>query len=195
MSNKGRTVGLFSFGNTKLPRTTAIFNMSSATDCRASRKGLCQLKNINKCYARKAEIQYPPVLPFRRRQEEFWSKCTAHSFISKLLECSRTIPITHLRLNEAGDFKTQRCVGKAVKIAKILKDRYDITTYCYTARIDLDFTKRGPLVINGSNFMVDNKYSITYTDIKQGEPKCIMNCRLCDLCAQKGRKVIKVKLH
>jgi hypothetical protein len=55
-------------GNRKIPKSTAIFNMSSALNCPSKKLGLCKAASQGaKCYARKAEILYPQVLPYRER--------------------------------------------------------------------------------------------------------------------------------
>ena len=65
---------LIATGNKKLPTTTAIFNMGSATDCPSLKKGLCTAVTEKKvtCYALRPENFRPLVLPYRRRQEKYW---------------------------------------------------------------------------------------------------------------------------
>ena len=85
--------GLVKAGNKKLPKTTAIFNMGSATDCPALKKGMCQAFARNPqgkmklvCYAKKAEVQYyTMVLPYRRRQEKYWKDHSAEDFAISFL--------------------------------------------------------------------------------------------------------------
>ena len=79
---------LLSDGNIKVSNTTAIFNMSSATDCPSLKLGLCKaiFNGKHVCYAKKAEREFrPEVLPYRRRQEEFWQKVTAEEFVAQFL--------------------------------------------------------------------------------------------------------------
>ncbi len=192
-------MSLFSFGNTKLPKTTAIFNITPARDCPSQKLGLCQLKDAKKCYALKAERMYKQVIPFRERQKLFWENCTIDEFVNELNKCKKKV--THLRLNESGDFRNQDDVEKANKIAEKLRV-IGIVTYCYTARKDLDFSKATTLVVNGSGFMVDNNFSVGYTEDELleyvGTSKmfvCVQNCSICRICTKKGNKFIKIRLH
>ena len=119
-------------GNTKLSSTTAIFSMSSAADCASLKLGLCKAaKQGARCYARKAEILYPLVLPCRKRQSQYWDRITAEEFTYQflLLNACKLKPFNALRFNESGDFKSQACIDKAEKIARVLKT-YGITAYC-----------------------------------------------------------------
>lgn len=58
--------------------------------------------------------------------------------------------ITHLRLNEAGDFRNQEEIRKWNYIASRLWNKHKIKTYTYTHRSDLDFSRAPFLVVNGS---------------------------------------------
>ena len=193
---------LVEVGNLKIPSTTAIFNMSSATDCPSLKLGLCQAvkdgKNV--CYAMKAERSYRPnVLPYRRRQALYWKNISAKDFASQFLLINAIkLPskrFTALRFNEAGDFQTQSQLEKAEQIARYLK-KHNVTVYCYTARRDLDFSVCRDLVINGSGFMVNGSEFRFITDIKdrpKGYAVCPMDCRICNRCQKKGSKVVVLK--
>ena len=64
---------LIQFGNHKLPKSIAIFNMGPAMECPSLNMGLCQAYVGDKCvcYAMKAEIQYcKTVPPYRTRQAQ-----------------------------------------------------------------------------------------------------------------------------
>ena len=182
-------MNVFSFGNKKLPVTTAIFNLCSAHDCPSRKLGLCQLSDPSKCYARKAERLYPKCLPFRNRQKVYWQSVEAFDFVWRLVGARQNI--THLRLNESGDFTTQSDINKAVEIAAILSDM-GIKTYCYTARSDLNFSARGHLVVNGSGFMVDNQFTIEH---KQARYTCPMDCKTCSVCTKTKGLTISVPMH
>jgi hypothetical protein len=152
-------------GNLKIPKTTAIFNMSSATECPSLKLGLCKaivlkkklmelgrLEEKNVCYAVKSERDYrPAVKPYRDRQETFWKEISAEAFVIQfvIINASKRKKFDMIRLNEAGDFHTQACLDKAEKIAKLLS-KFDVTVYCYTSRDDLDYTKRKYLRVNRS---------------------------------------------
>ena len=186
---------LLSAGNMKVPSTTAIFNMSSATDCPSLKLGLCKAMVDGKhvCYAKKSEVgSRPTVLPYRRKQEKFWLGVTAEDFVSQflLINALKVKPFTALRLNEAGDFHSQECVDKAEKIATYLK-RFGIKVYGYTSRDDLDFSKTKNLVVSGSGFIKDgikNEFKIikTKNDKPKGYGICAGDCKICNRCQVRG---------
>jgi hypothetical protein len=192
---------LLSSGNRKLPNTTAIFNMGSATHCPSFHKGLCKALDPNGkvvCYAMKAETPlYPEVLPYRLKQAKFWGKVTAEEFAWQFLciNALKELPYDKLRFNEASDFRTQACVDKAEKIAMYLK-RGGIKTYIYTHRSDLDYTRTKHLVVNGSNFHKEGVPNTFYMveDVKRDKPKgwsvCPMDCKVCDRCSKRGQKIV-----
>lgn len=189
-------------GNIKVPKTTAIFNMSSAKDCPSRKLGLCKAIVDGKCicYAQKSERNNRSfVLPYRRRQEKFWKKIDAENFCVQFLAISitRHKPFTALRFNEAGDFHSQQCVNKAERIARILKP-YGVTCYCYTSRDDLDYSNVKSLVISGSGFKkkgIKNIFKIikNKNDRPKGYGICPMNCHSCDRCLKSGLKTAVVK--
>jgi len=187
---------LFTWGNKKLPKTTAIFNMTSATACPANLLNLCQLAEPDKyCYARKAERMYKNALAHRLRQMDFWSTCSPCSFVTALMEEKKRKHIRKLRFNEAGDFISQNSVVKAETIAKLLYKGYGVETYCYTARSDLDFKSRKFLIINGSGFMIDNNFTIVKRGQSVGKHVCPQNCRLCTWCSERKKRIIYVEMH
>jgi len=190
-------------GNTKVPVTTAIFNMSSAATCPSLHLGLCRAYSpIGKhvCYAKKAEWLYPNALPFRTKQMAYWLSCTAEEFASQFLfvNASKEVPFDALRLNESGDFHTQACIDKADRIACILGN-YKIKVYCYTSRSDLDYSKVRHLIISGSSFEkegISNVFKMV-DDIKdkpRGYGVCKGDCKICTRCLVRGKKTV-VKRH
>jgi hypothetical protein len=195
--------GLLAEGNTKIPTTTAIFNMGSAKECPSLKLGLCAayVNGKHVCYAKKSECEYrPTVLPYRQKQAKFWKSVTADEFIAQflLINALKVKPFTALRFNEAGDFYGQACVDKAEKIATVLK-RYGVTCYCYTSRSDLDFSKAKNLVVSGSGFMKDGiKNEFKIVKVKADKPKgygvCIGDCRKCKRCQVRGLKTVVI-LH
>ena len=124
-------------GNTKIPRSTGIFNMSSATDCPSKKLGLCKAcEQRAKCYAIKSEnTSRPDVLPFRRKQEIYWKSVKAKEFVSEfvLLNALKEAPYQNIRFSEAGDFHGQECVDKMEEIAKMLR-RFGVRVYGYTSK-------------------------------------------------------------
>ncbi|MGD2144668.1 MAG: hypothetical protein PVF54_09355 [Anaerolineae bacterium] len=111
------------------------------------------------CYAASAE-RYHNVRAYRERQQKKWWWFGATSILNCIYKYGLQEKIKALRLNESGDFHKQGDVVEATYLANELY-RLGIVTFCYTARSDLDWSKRGHLVVNGSGFMVDNKYVVT----------------------------------
>ena len=205
---------LLSFGNSKLPKTTAIFNMGPATNCPSKKRGLCEL--CNKCYALKAEKIYPQVLPYRIRQSNYWKLCTAEEFADEFTAIydRKRIKPTLLRFNESGDFCTQECYYKANEIAKILKERHNITSYCYTHRTDLIYYNSGQsLQVLKSGHKANDYLSLKYIAVPKIDPLeikrnnqtknlpqdkqyiCPADCKKCNLCSTLKAGTIFTKIH
>jgi hypothetical protein len=189
-------------GNTKIPKSTAIFNMSSATDCPSLKLDICKACVLGKnfCYAMKSERSYRPnVLPYRRRQQNFWLEATAEEFAFQflLVNSLKPVPFSKLRLNEAGDFHSQACVNKADRIAEILS-KFGIVTYCYTSRSDLNFSKVKYVTVNGSGFKtegIQNEFRMIMKNEAwpKGYAKCPMDCNVCDRCSKKGKDTFVIQ--
>ena len=192
---------LISTGNTKLPKTTAIFNMGPAHGCPSFILGLCRAYNTkgkHVCYALKAETAMrPEVQPHRERQKNFWLTCTAEEFASQflLINAMKELPWNALRFSESGDFWGQPCVDKAERIATILNP-YGIKTYGYTCRSDLDYSNIRNLILSGSGFQKEGITNVflMVEDVKRDRPKgygaCAMDCRICNRCQIRGYKTV-----
>jgi hypothetical protein len=190
--SKSRTqyVGLWSLGNSKLPETTAIFNITSAKDCPSNKLGLCAavIDGKNKCYARQAEYSYPGVLPYRQRQAALWANTTATEYVKLFLSAIGKRKIYALRLNESGDYRSQADVHKAETIARLLSKR-NIIVYGYTSRPDLNFSKLKYLRLIGSGFKKPGIRGI-FKIIKDKSEKprgcgiCPSDCSICNRCLQ-----------
>ena len=187
---------LISSGNIKIPSTTAIFNMSSATDCPSARLGLCKAKLQGaKCYALKSEYSYRPnVLKYRKLQEKYWKNITSKEFVSQfiLINSLKQKPFNLIRFNESGDFHSQECLNKAEEISMMLR-RFGIRCYCYTSRNDLDFSKIKHLVVSGSGFIkkgISNEFKIIgkKEKIPKGYGICKGNCKICKRCTMRNLK-------
>jgi hypothetical protein len=178
-----------SLGNSKLPITTAIFNMTSAKECPSDKLGLCAavIDGKNVCYARKAERMYPQVLPYRTRQAEYWATCSVLDFVHDILACIRPKrPIKALRFNESGDFRSQEDVDKMDEIAAHLSD-YGIKVYGYTSRSDLDYSNVRYLIVNGSGFWKRGIAGIfrifkTEQEVPEDYRTCPADCTKCVRC-------------
>lgn len=190
-------------GNMKLPKSTAIFNLSSATDCLSRRLGLCKAAaQKTKCYALKGELNHCSryVLPYRRAQERFWLFTSAEEFVSQfvMLNSLRKIAFTAIRFCESGDFHGQHDLEKVEKVAKMLR-RFGIRCYCYTSRSDLNFSKIKHLIVSGSNFLkpgIANRFRIVRNlkERMKGESLCKQDCRVCRKCLMHHLKIV-IKNH
>lgn len=191
-------------GNSKLPSTTAIFNMSSAHECPSLKLGLCRAftkdgKHV--CYARKFETaRFPGVQSHRDNQMRFWLTTTAEEFAWQflLVNALKEVPFNSLRFSEAGDFHMQSCVNKMERIATILKS-YDIKVYGYTCRSDLDFSNVRNMIISGTSFQKEGITNVfmMVEDIKdrpKGFGVCAGDCKICNRCMVRGKMTV-VKRH
>jgi hypothetical protein len=182
--------------------------MGPAATCPSARLGFCKIKD--KCYAKKSEFMYPSVLPYRIRQHKYWSKTSIENIkndFEKILKRIK-INIKYLRFNEASDFFSQNDVKKLDKVSEFLKENYQITTYGYTARKDLNFTGLNFLVKgsscnvgnNGKTIVLEKKKipdflkTLTKEEIKQWKV-CPMSCKSCDLCKEYNKYNIVFPLH
>jgi len=195
---------LISSGNTKLPKTTGIFNMGSAHDCPSLRLGLCKAYNKegkHVCYAMKSETTMRPcVEPYRNRQKKLWLSLTAEEFTAQFLVINalKEKPYDALRINEAGDFWSQKCVDKIERIATILKP-YGVKVYGYTSRSDLNYSKLRNFILSGTDFQtegVTNQFKMV-EDVKINKPKgwgvCVGDCKVCNRCMVRGHKTVVLR--
>lgn len=182
-------------GNHKLGTDTLILNITSAAACPSKAKGLCKIPG--KCYAAKAERQYPQVGPYREGQTKVWDKSPAEELAIDLvgiINRSRS-PIRYLRFSEAGDFRHQEDVNKMSRIAELIAP-HGIKVYGYTARNDLDYSRvSSNMTVNGSGFMVHNSFTAAASVDPGKELVCPGNCRICDKCKEHNGLEIKVKYH
>jgi hypothetical protein len=202
-----------SFGNTKISKEVAIFNLNSATDCPNAETDECQV-DFSDCYAHKAENIYPNTLPYRRRQEYVWDCLDAETFAYAFIEVveRKRNPVTGLRLSEAGDVRHDGDIHKAERIAEILS-AHDISVYTYSASSYLDaWDTVENLTVNQSNNF-DNYGDRLYSavpkpeDIPEGALECPHNyqkrkgnddpvkCGDCRLCIDKDAPDVFITLH
>ena len=184
---------LVQFGNKKLPTSCAILNMTPAgiDYCPSAKLGLCQ--HIDICYAMKAQRSFPKALPYRLRQEEWWSQTKVNEIITTLLQWKRRTTTT-FRFSEAGDFEAQWSVDKMTQVCQTLTE-VGLNCYGYTARSDLNFTElKKYAAVNGQEFMVSNKI-IVGEPPKEAKYICCGNCRKCEYCKQGNGKTIYIRRH
>lgn len=198
-----------SLGNTKLPITTAIFNMTTAHKCPSNELGLCEFglngqgNTKGKCYALKAERMYKTSLAFRTRQSEYWKTTDINDIIidiSIALQTGKGKNVTAIRFNESGDFTSLQCIQKLMDIAEAFPH---IQIYTYTHRKDLmkkvntAFPKN--LTINLS-YKNDSKVFNTFIlDSEYPKDKKVISCPgLCDhckICQNQKNLNISVSMH
>ena len=217
-----------SLGNLKIGTDTLILNMGPAIGCPADTLGKCACSDV--CYAKRAERQYPNVRNYRDKQKKYWLQTAAVDIvndISYILEnkrfretySNRLRPlkqkIQYLRVNESGDFWSQKCVNKLDHIARELKSKYNIITYTYTARDDLHFELAGFAVKGSGHFHGNNGACIVRTPKQIAENKsgqgnayiekfnghtryfaiCPGDCSTCILCKEFNKLNIVFPLH
>lgn len=207
--------GYLSFGNNKVAKSTAIFNMNSATDCpnadtsenEQSETGACQVP-WESCYAHKAEYMYPNALPKRRRQQYLWDNLDAETFAKAFLRVveRKRSTVDTIRFSESGDFRHESDIIKVNSIAKILKN-HDIDVYTYSASHKLDWSYAEHFTVNQSNGLADYGDRLFTAlpkgsdlpdgmvwcayDISDGERKC----GECKLCVNKEGPDVAIELH
>ena len=198
---------LLSFGNYKIPATTAIFNIGSATDCPSKALGLCAL--CEECYAMKAERQYPAVKPYRDRQLAYWQDVSVQQFVDEFVNAikRKKVKVNALRVNESGDFYSQAGVGKLQAIAWHLWTIGGIRTYVYTARRDLNYDGCKNLNVMGSFSTAEQTIS-AFMGVKGAKEHarkmrgfyrktvvCPADCKKCSLCQVAKGVVIFCEIH
>lgn len=141
---KGKT---FAYGNTKLPPSTMIINLTSAFNCPSEH---CPLKN-GICYAGASEKQYANT-NLRNLRNEYTLELLTVKEILHLLDLyikGSTVKIKNIRLSESGDFKSQEVVDFCEKLARHVEAKYGIRTTCYTHQ-HFDFTNCKSMIVNSS---------------------------------------------
>lgn len=169
-----------------------IISIGPAANCPAGTRGLCPFYESKRCYAMKAERQYPASLPYRERQARYWKETPARRIASDICAVikAKRAPVRAIRFNESGDFYGQRCVNKLSRVA----DLVPVPVYTYTARRDLKFHDLSHnLTVNGSGFMIHNNFKAVPNP--RGRYICAGDCRICKLCMKRRGITIEVKYH
>lgn len=124
-------MGMIRKGNRKLPKTTGIFNLPHLVTCPGATAD-CKAY----CYARKAEVQYKQVLPYRYTN---LALSKAKDFVANMVAEITRLKLRTIRIHESGDFYNQAYVNKWTAIAKALPS---VRFTFYTKSFHLfDFTK------------------------------------------------------
>ena len=191
------------FGNKKLPKTTAIYNIGCWFLCPGRLQGYCELSK--ECYAKSREVM-GSVISSRLNNYLFWKTNDAEKiaeFISYsiLAEKMKGNEVNLLRFNEVGELEDQDDLVKMVKVSNIVYNNTGVISYTYTHNRQLNFNIDRPnLVICGSGFMVDNRFTVVkpenykeYIDTHNAI-ECQQNCGDCgSICARKlGVEIVEV---
>jgi hypothetical protein len=192
----------FSRGNRKLPTSMLIFNLPSVATC-PGRSPLCE----SNCYARKAEVMYPAVAPFRNRNLAFsrnpeFIPDTVNFLINKVRTARKTIKT--VRIHESGDFYSQEYLLSWFEIARRVPN---LQFYAYTKSFGLwgrDVWSQAP-----SNFRVINSWDDSMSPAQRTSAKtnfsahmgnerprgfftCPGSCKTCDICFNPKSKRVRV---
>lgn len=191
---------IFSFGNLKLPKTTAIFNLPRMLTCPGATP-LC--KQI--CYASKAERMHR-VVRTHRHDMFMLSKTNAFPWILETALDRLPKTVTAVRIHESGDFYDQRYLDTWINAMKKFPQ---LTFYAYTKSSRLNFTRPDNFVIRLSMDSTSEPYvydSINKFDgiswlQQKGEELpdwinvenplvCPGDCKVCSYCLKKGGDLV-----
>ena len=192
------------FGNKKLPKSTAIYNIGCWFLCPGRLNGFCELSK--ECYAKSREVM-GSVNKSRLNNYYYWKSNGAETIAEFIcysikLEILKGNQVNLLRFNEVGEIEDQQELEKMVKISNIVYLKTGIKSYTYTHNKALNFNIERPnLTICGSGFMVDNKFTVVrpedykeYVDTHNCV-ECPQNCEYCgSICAKKlGVEIVEVE--
>lgn len=201
--NTMHPIPYISFGNKKLPKTTAIYNTGCWFLCPGRLQGYCELSQV--CYAKCREIM-GSVIPSRLNNYYFW-KCNSAEKVAAFIVYSikaeqlKGNKVNLLRFNEVGELENQEDLVKMVKISNIVYKNTGVKSYTYTHNRNLNFNINRPnLTICGSGFMIDNRFTVVkpedYKKYVQDHNciECPQNCGDCgSICARKlGVEIVEV---
>ena len=191
------------FGNKKLPKTTAIYNIGTWFLCPGRLGGYCELHDV--CYAKCREVM-GNVIQSRLNNYYFWKANSADriaAFISYsiMAEKMKGNEVNLLRFNEVGEIEDQEDLVKMVKVSNIVYNNTGVKSYTYTHNRNLEFNINRPnLTVNGSGFMVDNCFTVVkpedYKEYVNNHDciECPQKCELCgSICGRKlGVEIVEV---
>ena len=192
------------FGNKKLLKTTAIFNIGTWFLCPGRLEGYCELSEV--CYAKCREVM-GSVIPSRLNNYFFWKINDAETiarFIvySIQIEKLKGNQVNLLRFNEVGEMENQEDLLKMIDISNIVYALCGVKSYTYTHNRNLNFNIDRPnLTICGSGFMIDNKFTVVKPENYReyvnthNTIECPQNCGYCgSICSKKlGAEIVEVE--
>jgi hypothetical protein len=114
-------------GNKKMSLPT--FSLPARQTCPG-----CTTQCAAKCYARKAEIAYPGVLPSRKRN---WLATKQSAFVTGMIAIVKRKGKKWFRIHESGDFYSQAYLEKWVEIVAACPE---VKFLAFTKSFHLDFS-------------------------------------------------------
>ena len=191
------------FGNKKLPKTTAIYNIGTWFLCPGRLEGFCELHQ--ECYAKSREVM-GSVIKSRLNNYHFWKNNdteTIAKFISYSIKTEQLKgnEVNLLRFNEVGEMEDEEDLNKMIDISNIVYALTGVKSYTYTHNRALNFNIERPnLTICGSGFMIDNRFTVVkpedYKKYVQDHNciECPQNCEYCgSICSKKlGVEIVEV---
>ena len=196
------------FGNKKVPKTTAIANTTSWFLCPGRLKSFCELREV--CYDKCREVM-GSVCKSRLNHDLWWRLNDAntiaqfyiYSIQAENMKRDENEKINLFRFQEVGDFRTIEDLTKMIDVSNLIYDALKINSYTYTHNRDLPYhtVNRPHLTINGSGFMIDNKFTVVppseferYVE-EHNCFACPQKCELCNsICSQKlGIEIVEVE--
>jgi len=168
-------------GNLKLDKSIMIFNLP------AGKEYTCK-ETCGNCYAIKAQVMYPSVLPCRISN---YNASKTDSFVSVMVNLIKKHGFKTVRIHESGDFYNVEYVNKWDKIAEQLPE---VKFYGYTKQNFVSFTSNNVNIVNsllpdgnlnfGSLEYVKEKSKqfnipVCPVTLKVNSASCGKTCRLC----------------
>lgn len=202
---------VITYGNAKLPKTTAIINLGSWFNCPGRKDGFCELCKV--CYDKYPEVMYKERIRSRIENEIYWRGLTAEELAKEISEeliehnkHTKKYKVNLIRFGEVGDLRDQKDLEKLIKLSDLIYNHTGIKSYVYTHNNKLNFNQeRKHLTINGSGFMVDNEYKVLLkSKIKEefknlfdlnNKRECICDCNNCSYCSENSGYVIIEELR
>lgn len=195
------------FGNKKVPKTTAIANTTSWFLCPGRLKGFCELHEV--CYDKCREVM-GSVNKSRLNHDLWWRQNDADTIAQFYIYSIKAeslkhpeAPINLFRFQEVGDFRSTADLTKMIDVSDLIYDALSINSYTYTHNRDIPYNcfKRPHLTINGSGFMVDNQFTVVppseYERYVESHNcfRCPQKCEMCNsICSQKlGIEIVEVE--
>lgn len=202
--NTMHPIPYISFGNKKLPKTTAIYNIGTWFLCPGRLESYCELHEV--CYAKCREIM-GNVIQSRLNNYYFW-KCNSAETVAAFIVYSikaeqlKGNKVNLLRFNEVGEIENQEDLNKMIDISNIVYALTGVKSYTYTHNRNLNYDVNRPnLTICGSGFMIDNCFTVVkpedYKKYVQDHNciECPQNCEYCNtICSRKlGIEIVEVE--